>query len=102
MKDKLLKIIQKYGIEHQQRKLEEEVFELQQAIINYEDVYEANQIYEGNDYNISKFREHIEEEISDVMVMLKQIQYFYDIKDEHIEEIMNYKIDRQLERIENE
>lgn len=33
------------------------------------------------------------------MVMLKQIQLHYDIKTETINEIMLYKIDRQLERI---
>jgi len=34
--------------------------------------------------------------------MLKQFQYYYDIKDEYVEEIMNNKIERQLERIKNE
>ena len=36
------------------------------------------------------------------MVMLKQFQYYYDITDEQIEEIMNYKIQRQLDRISEE
>ena len=36
------------------------------------------------------------------MVMLKQFQYYYGISDEEIENIMNYKIDRQLKRIEDE
>ena len=36
------------------------------------------------------------------MVMLKQFQYYYGIDDEQIEEIMRFKIDRQLERIKNE
>ena len=102
MRDKLLQIINRYGIEHQQRKLEEEVFELQQAITNYEDAYEANQIYEGNDYNIPKFREHIEEELADVMVMLEQFVVYYDIEDAQIEQIMCNKIRRQLERMKSE
>lgn len=42
------------------------------------------------------------EEIADITVMLKQFQYYYGIEDKEIEEVMKYKIDRQLERIENE
>ena len=89
MKDKLLQIINRYGIEHQQRKLQEEVFELQQAIIKYE-------------YVDFTELEDITEEIADVQVMLKQFQYYYEITDEEIEELMQFKVDRQLERIEKE
>ena len=49
-----------------------------------------------------KDRNHIAEEIADVMVMLKQFQYYYGILDSEIEEIMNQKIDRQLERMRGE
>ena len=72
MKDKLLQIINRYGIEHQQRKLQEEVFELQQAIIKYE-------------YVDFTELEDITEELADVQVMLKQFQYYYEITDEEIE-----------------
>ena len=34
--------------------------------------------------------------------MLKQFQYYYEISDEEIEDVMKYKVQRQLERIENE
>lgn len=47
-------------------------------------------------------RKTIAEEIADVMVMLKKFQYFYEITDKDIEDIMKQKISRQLERIENE
>jgi NTP pyrophosphatase (non-canonical NTP hydrolase) len=89
MKDKLLQIINRYGIEHQQRKLEEEVFELQEAITKYE-------------YVDFTELEDITQELADVQVMLKQFQYFYAITDEKIEKVMLFKVDRQLERIENE
>jgi transcription initiation factor IIE alpha subunit len=36
------------------------------------------------------------------MVMLKQFQYYYGIDDEQIEEIMKQKINRQIQRIEEE
>ena len=102
MRDKLLQIINRYGINNQQRKLQEEVFELQEAIIKYEDY-----AYENYDYGVGKvewgkWREHIAEEIADVMVMLKQFQYFYGITDGKIEKVMEFKVDRQLERIEKE
>ena len=93
MKDKLLKIVQHYGIEHQQRKLEEEVFELQQAITNCE--------WASSEYGRCS-KSNIIEELADTQVMLKQFQYYYEITDDEIEEIMQFKVDRQLERIEKE
>ena len=44
-------------------------------------------------------RGHIAEEIADIMVMLKQFQYIFLISDEVVKDIMSYKIDRQLNRI---
>ena len=92
MKEKLLKIIQHYGINKQLKYIHSEYFELDEAIFDYI----------TRDENMYKDREHIAEEIADVMVMLKQFQYYYDITDEQIEEIMNFKIDRQLDRISEE
>lgn len=96
MKEKLLKIIEHYGEEKQLKYIHTEYFELDEAILNYwndETYYEE---VERND------KEHIAEEIADVMVMLKQFQYNHEITDEQIEGIMNYKINRQLERIKKE
>ena len=56
----------------------------------------------ANDEIEKSDKKHIAEEIADVMVMLKQFQYFYEITDKNIEDIMKQKISRQLERIENE
>ena len=92
--EELLKIIKHYGINNQQRKLEEEVFELQEAITAYENDYEGLNM--GNDTN------HIAEEIADVAVLLNQFIDYYDLDSEKIQEIANYKIRRQLERIKNE
>lgn len=94
MEEELLKIIKHYGINNQQRKLEEEVFELQEAITAYENDYEGLNM--GNDTN------HIAEEIADVAVLLNQFIDYYDLDSEKIQEIANYKIRRQLERIKNE
>ena len=97
MKDKLLQIINHYGLDKQLKYIHSEYFELDEAIINYVDD-ECNYYSEVENSHLRK----IAGEIADVMVMLKQFQYYFDIEDEEIEETMKYKIDRQLQRIEEE
>lgn len=103
LNQKLRKIINHYGIMEQLKYFQSEVFELNEAIINYESEKSIKELLDIKiiDSDISK-KKHITEEIADVMVMLKQFQLYYDIKDEDIEEVMKSKIDRQLWRIENE
>lgn len=92
MKDKLLKIINHYGVNHQLRKFQEEVFELNEAIITYENDES------GYSYGIRD----IAEEIADCYVILEQFRHYYNITNKELVEIMNYKTDRQLKRIEDE
>ena len=94
MKDKLLQIIQHYGINNQLKYIHSEYYELDEAIIQFN----WNDEIHNEKYAI----ECVAQEIADVMVMLKQFQYYYDIKDEEIEEVMQYKIDRQLQRIKED
>ena len=94
MKDDLLKIISFYGVMPQLKYFQSEIFEMNEAIIKYENI--PNGIYE---HIKNEYKEHIAEEIADITVMLKQFQYYYGIEDKEIEEVMKYKIDRQLERI---
>lgn len=82
MKEKLLKIINHFGIRNQLKKLNEECYELIEAV-NY---YELKEIIE---------------EVADVQVLLNEIKAYYDISDEIEEKVMLYKIDRTLERIES-
>lgn len=96
MKNDLLKIINNYGVMPQLKYFQSEVFELNEAIICEE---KSKRDDEVNNYKSIK---DIAEEIADVMVMLKQFQYYYGIEDKEIEEVMKYKIERQLKRIENE
>lgn len=90
MKTDLLKIISHYGVNAQQRQFAEEVFELQEAISQYEVLRRYHGI------------EHIAEEIADVMIMLNQFKAYYDIPSETILVFMRGKVNRQLERIKNE
>lgn len=88
-----------YGIRKQLKYFQSEIFELDEAIIDYENYEELVDIEKNTKKDL---KSHIVEEIADVTVMLKQFQYYYDISDEEIENIMDFKIERQLERIEEE
>ena len=98
MKDKLLQIINHYGVMKQLKYIHSEYFELDEAILNFRPSW-----YYGEETEETiKDRNHITEELADVMVMLKQFQYYYGISNDEILDIMNEKIDRQLERIKEE
>lgn len=100
MKNDLLKIILHYGVNAQQRQLAEEVFELQEAITTHE--LKNSVSYEIPLTELTDTKEHIAEEIADVMVLLNQFKDYYNIPDETLLVFMKGKIDRQLERIQNE
>jgi NTP pyrophosphatase (non-canonical NTP hydrolase) len=91
VKEDLLKIINFYGYRNQLRKLNEECYELIEAIIDYMD--DGSRLCTKKD---------IEEEFADVMVLLSQIKFYYELDDERIKKIMEEKIARQLERMKNE
>lgn len=86
--NKPLTIINHYGVNNQQRKFNEEVFELQEAIT----------MYELNPVDLK----HIAEEIADCEVLLSQFKEYYNIPNCTITRFKEFKIDRQLKRIENE
>ena len=52
--------------------------------------------------NVDYSKEHIKEEIADVMVLLKQFQLYYNISTDDIKQVMKEKVNRQLERIAKE
>ena len=91
MEEKLLKIISFYGVRPQLKHFQSEVFELNEAILDFDS---------GKNYAYGI--EHITEEIADVMVMLEQFKLYYNISSEEITEIFWSKVDRQLKRIEEE
>ena len=102
MKEDVLKIINRYGVMPQLKYFQSEIFELTEAIFQYEAQKEACENIGCSRIHIDKCREHIAEEIADVMVMLKQFQMYYKISRDEIRDVMKYKIERQLERIKNE
>jgi len=112
MNKKLRKIINHYTLKKQLKYFQSEVFELNEAIIQYEEkkrkpidivcnALEPIMASLNNRKAISS-TDAIKEEIADVMVMLKQFQLYYSISTKEIKEVMKFKIDRQIERINNE
>lgn len=106
MDNEYLKIIRHFRINKQLRKFNEENWELKEAIKEYEDsknnpidiiLNVVNSITNQKD----KYLEHIKEEIADNIILLKQFQYYYNIKNEEIDKIIKYKVNRTLNRIES-
>lgn len=94
IEQKLKHIINHYGVNAQQRQFAEEVFELQEAITKAE-----NEEYSYLGSISESHQKNIAEEIADCMVMLKQFKEYYNITDEQLNEQIEYKINRQIERI---
>ena len=99
MKNDLLKIIEHYGVIPQLKYFQSEVFELNEAIITFEKEYPHCDGVIDRRY-IENIKNNIAQEIADCYVMLEQFRLYYDIPKEKIKEVMEYKINRQLDRIE--
>lgn len=99
MEKKLFEIIEHFGVNNQQRKLQEEVFELQEAITTHE--LKKSVEYEIPLTEIIGTKEHIIEELTDIMLLLEQFKLYYEISSEEITKIFWEKVNRTLERIES-
>ncbi len=87
MNDKIQAIADHYGIKEQMRQLAEECSEL---------AVEANHsARKGTTVKII-------EEIADVQIMIEQIIYLAKIDKCDIEDCINFKLDRQMKRMEKE
>ena len=90
MKEDLLKIIDNYGYEHQREYLGKEYQELQDEIYKF----------------INGEEENLLTEIADVLVLTLQFMakasYSFERLEDNIKREVNFKIKRQLWRIENE
>ena len=98
------KIADTYGYDAQSRQLIEEMAELTVAINK---IWRLEQTQNSEKfcltfYNLSmwKRKNELTEEIADVTIMLEQIKYLLQISDSDINEIIEQKLNRQLERIE--
>ena len=102
MESKIKEIIDNYGIMKQLKYIHSEYFELDEAIIKAENyIPHSDDTLEKICVNVETYKNHVAEELADVMVMLKQFQSYFGITDAEIKKIMNSKIDRQINRINN-
>lgn len=85
--EKLLKIIDHYGEDHQRYKAAEELSELQTILLQ-----------DANKNGVVPL-DRIIEEIADVKVVLRQIQLIYKIDSRDIDPVASWKIERTLNRI---
>ena len=97
--EKALEILSYYGEDKQRRQLVEECAELIQAVTKLERAQESG--------DIGKITEKVLElvgELVDVRIMLQQItmSLFNDVSKDMIYEQIEYKLQRQLDRIEKE
>lgn len=96
-----LDIINHFGLRAQMKKLNEEVYELLEAIDNFED---ASMEFDNKEpyYTTSElaiFREHVVEEMGDVLILLTQFIARYNIVKPELDIWMDAKLDRTQERI---
>ena len=98
------KIADTYGYDAQSRQLIEEMAELTVAINK---IWRLEQTQNSEKfcltfYNLSmwKRKNELTEEIADVTIMIEQIKYLLNISDTDIDQIIEQKLNRQLERIE--
>ena len=94
MDKRSLAIIKHQGPKHQKRKLAEENYELQEAKTEVE--------LRDQDYLVERQEELLIDEIADNLVLLAQFIQYYNLPIEKIDERMDYKLDRQEERMRNE
>lgn len=77
-----------YGRKHQLQKAFEEMGELIVAVCKYAD---------GHENEKAVLKDKIIDEIADVCVLMEQMKLFYGPKE--VEDRIDFKIDRQIERI---
>lgn len=96
-----LEIINHFGVRNQMKKCNEEMFEFLEAVDNYEDgmlEMENPHAYIGEG-ELHILREHVVEELGDVMLLLTQFIGLYQIEPDELNASMDYKLDRTLKYI---
>lgn len=95
MEEKIKVIAENYGYEPQSRQCVEEMAELIQAINK---LY-RKQNFGGDSKEIAEASAGVLEEIADVLIMIWQLKVLLNIGEGELQDKMNEKLNRQLERI---
>lgn len=98
-----LDIINHFGLKNQLKKLNEETYELIEAINEYENLLFENEVY-NNPYSekeLNIYRDCLVDELSDVLLLLTQVVAKYAISKYEVDEHMDIKLERTEKRIKN-
>ena len=90
LKTRIAVLATHYGLRHQLEKLQEELRELDEAID------------EQKQFHVPHTKAHIIEELADVYVVARQIMHLMNVRTSQVSDIVDFKVERQLWRIENE
>lgn len=104
MNKDLLKIIQNYGLNNQLKKLSEELYEFQEAVLSYNLLKTINEDVKDEvlEKNIEYIYKCVLEEYVDLCVLLSQFELYFDLDEDEVLQVMKNKINRQLKRKEND
>ena len=95
---KIQYIADHYGYESQSRQLVEELSELIQAVCKHNRAFGGKQLSESRE---CPEKDAIIEEIADVEIMILQIEYILGVSAMKLDNMIESKLDRQIERIKN-
>lgn len=100
----LLKIIQNYGTSNQLKKLSEELYEFQEAVLLYDVLKTIKEDFKDEvlEKNTEYIYKCVLEEYADLCVLLSQFELYFDLDEDEVWQVMKNKVDRQLKRIEND
>ena len=96
------KIAENNRFDEASRQLFEEVGELIVAVNKYYRKINTPLLSPSDYLDLQHYIFNITEEMADTIIMLEQIKYLLSISDSDIDQIIERKLNRQLERIESE
>lgn len=101
MIDKYMFIMNHFGPLKQAQKIEEESKEIIEAINEIEEMFDKGEDYNDEDFfeQINAKRVHVVEEMGDLLNVLSQFIFLYDIEKKELDSVMNFKVDRTIQRI---
>ena len=86
-------IINHFGVRAQMKKLNEECFEFLEAVDTYEDFSDGLYTHASPE-DINFFRDHVIEEMGDMLLLLTQFSVLYKIDKDELDKWMDYKLER--------
>lgn len=97
-----LNIYNHFGYENQMEKLIEEANEVKEAVLEYEEVCFNSSTADFTDVEVMlRKREHIVEEVGDLLSLATQIISRYEISKPELDKVMDFKLDRTIQRIKD-